>query len=213
MLTEYDKSIIIGLIIGDGYINNKGRICIEHGEKQFEYCVYKAKLLHSICGGNDIIVHKNNRHVANSILHKCKSKSFITYSFKKQSKNFIFFRELMYKNNKKVITEEVLKYIQPISIALWWMDDGCLYKRYNKGYKKHSYFFQLSTFCSLEEIKLIQTFFIDKYDIKWNIKKQVCKNDIRYSLCCGQKQGKKLLQLIKQYVYKVDCMKYKCVDI
>jgi hypothetical protein len=33
MLTEYDKSIIIGLIIGDGYINNKGRICIEHGEK------------------------------------------------------------------------------------------------------------------------------------------------------------------------------------
>jgi hypothetical protein len=32
-LTEKDKSILIGLLLGDGYIDDKGRICIEHGEK------------------------------------------------------------------------------------------------------------------------------------------------------------------------------------
>lgn len=35
--TEIDKAILIGLIIGDGYINENGRIKIQHGEKQKEY--------------------------------------------------------------------------------------------------------------------------------------------------------------------------------
>ena len=57
-LTEKDKSILIGLLLGDGYIDEKGRIYIEHGEKQKDYCIYKAKLLHSVCGGKDIKVHE-----------------------------------------------------------------------------------------------------------------------------------------------------------
>jgi hypothetical protein len=32
-LTEKDKSILIGLLLGDGYIDDKGRIYVEHGEK------------------------------------------------------------------------------------------------------------------------------------------------------------------------------------
>ena len=79
-LTEKDKSILIGLLLGDGYIDDKGRICIEHGEKQKDYCIYKAKLLHSVCGGKDIKVHEY--------------------------------------------------------IALWWMDDGCLTKKYTYRMEK-----------------------------------------------------------------------------
>ena len=62
-LTEKDKSILIGLLLGDGYIDDKGRICIEHGEKQKEYCIYKAKLLHSVCGGRDIKVKNNLKNL------------------------------------------------------------------------------------------------------------------------------------------------------
>lgn len=57
-LTKKDMSVLIGLLIGDGYIDDKGRICIEHSEKQKDYCVFKAKLLHSVCGGKDIKVHE-----------------------------------------------------------------------------------------------------------------------------------------------------------
>ena len=83
-LTEKDKSILIGLLLGDGYIDDKGRICIEHWEKQKEYCIYKAKLLHSVCGGRDIKVHEYVRN--HSILKdkkQFKESTFITYSFKK----------------------------------------------------------------------------------------------------------------------------------
>lgn len=32
--TEYDKAIMIGLILGDGYISPKGRINVTHCEQQ-----------------------------------------------------------------------------------------------------------------------------------------------------------------------------------
>ena len=120
-LTEKDMSILIGLLLGDGYIDDKGRIYIEHGEKQKDYCIYKAKLLHSVCGGKDIKVHEYIRN--RSILKdrkQFKESTFITYSFKKQSQSFIPIRNILYnkESRKKYITEEILKYISPETIAL-----------------------------------------------------------------------------------------------
>lgn len=86
-LTEKDMSILIGLILGDGFISEKGRIQIEHGEKQKDYCIYKAKLLHSVCGGKDIKVHECIR--TRSILKdkkQFKESTFITYNFKNSHK-------------------------------------------------------------------------------------------------------------------------------
>ena len=132
--TKKDLSILIGLLLGDGYIDPKGRIGIEHGEKQKEYCIFKAKLLHSICGGSDIkvreiIKNKTDINVKEIIENKI-SDEFITYGFKKQSKYFIPIRNLLYLNNKKTYTKEVLDLLDPLAIALWWMDDGCLTKKY-----------------------------------------------------------------------------------
>jgi hypothetical protein len=103
--TKKDLSILIGLLLGDGYIDPKGRIGIEHGEKQKEYCIFKAKLLHSICGGSDI---KVKELIRNKTSNKSKLDKFITYGFKKQSKHFIPIRNLLYLNNKKNYTKEVL---------------------------------------------------------------------------------------------------------
>ena len=130
--TKKDLSILIGLLLGDGYIDPKGRIGIEHGEKQKEYCIFKAKLLHSICGGSDI---KVKELIRNKTSDKSKLDKFITYGFKKQSKYFIPIRNLLYLNNKKTYTKEVLDLLDPLAIALWWMDDGCLTAKYNKGYE------------------------------------------------------------------------------
>ena len=147
--TKKDLSILIGLLLGDGYIDPKGRIGIEHGEKQKEYCIFKAKLLHSICGGSDI---KVKELVRNKTSEKSKLDKFITYSFKKQSKHFIPIRNLLYLNNKKTYTKEVLDLLDPLAIALWWMDDGCLTAKYNKGYDKPHYMLRLATYVSKEEL-------------------------------------------------------------
>lgn len=219
-LTEKDKSILIGLLLGDGYIDEKGRIQIEHGEKQKEYCIYKAKLLHSVCGGKDIKVHEYIRN--RSILKdkkQFKESTFTTYSFKKQSQSFIPIRQLLYnENKKKYISEEIVKYLTPEAIALWWMDDGCLTKKYTyvDGEKKHcGYMLRLCTFLPKEQNEIIQKFFEEKYQMKWNVvKADGAKNESQWMLRCGSIEGRKFLNIIRDYIIKnVPSLSYKVIDI
>lgn len=219
-LTEKDKSILIGLLLGDGYIDEKGRIQIEHGEKQKEYCIYKAKLLHSVCGGKDIKVHEYIRN--RSILKdkkQFKESTFTTYSFKKQSQSFIPIRQLLYnENKKKYISEEIVKYLTPEAIALWWMDDGCLTKKYTyvDGEKKHcGYMLRLCTFLPKEQNEIIQKFFEEKYQMKWNVvKADGAKDEFQWMLRCGSIEGRKFLNIIRDYIIKnVPSLSYKVIDI
>ena len=219
-LTEKDKSILIGLLLGEGYIDEKGRIQIEHGEKQKEYCIYKAKLLHSVCGGKDIKVHEYIRN--RSILKdkkQFKESTFTTYSFKKQSQSFIPIRQLLYnENKKKYISEEIVKYLTPEAIALWWMDDGCLTKKYTyvDGEKKHcGYMLRLCTFLPKEQNEIIQKFFEEKYQMKWNIvKADGAKDESQWMLRCGSIEGRKFLNIIRDYIIKnVPSLSYKVINI
>lgn len=187
-LTKYDIAILLGLLLGNGHIDSKGQIHIKHSKKQKEYCEFKAKLVHSICGGSNI---------------KIKESTDGTNKFKKQSKRFQQIRKLLYSENKKTINNEILNLIQPISIALWWMDKGSVIKNTDS--------FTLKFFInrSLEESKLIQNYFLSIYNIKWNIiPSDIIQN--KYILSCNDK---KFLAIIKDIVSKVKCMQYKIIDI
>ena len=101
--TELDKAIMIGLIIGDGYLDNKGRLQVAHCPQQKEYCIYKAKLLHSVTGGKDIKVDKFSKtwiYKKNDFEIKKSNNEY--YRFRRQSNSFLYFRDLMYPNNKKI---------------------------------------------------------------------------------------------------------------
>ena len=219
-LTEKDMSILIGLLLGDGYIDDNGRIQVEHGEKQKEYCIYKAKLLHSVCGGKDIKVHEYIRN--RSILKdrkQFKESTFITYSFKKQSRSFIPIRQLLYnENRKKYISTEILQYLSPEAIALWWMDDGCLTKKYTyqNGEKKHcGYTLRLCSYLPKEQNEIIQKFFDENYQMHWNVvPADSAKDDTQWMLRCGSIEGRKFLDIIREYINKnVPSMSYKVIDI
>lgn len=187
-LTKYDIAILLGLLLGNGHIDSKGQIHIKHSKKQKEYCEFKAKLVHSICGGSDI---------------KIKESTDGTNKFKKQSKRFQQIRKLLYSENKKTINNEILNLIQPISIALWWMDKGNVIKNTDS--------FTLKFFInrSLEESKLIQNYFLSIYNIKWDIiPSDIIQN--KYILSCNDK---KFLAIIKDIVSRVKCMQYKIIDI
>lgn len=214
-LNDLNKSILIGLLLGDGYIDPKGRIYVEHCQQQLEYCIYKAKLLHSVTGGKDINVSVTERKrtpLKNGKQWKS-GDTFITCKFKKQSKHFIPIRELLYNNGKKTITKEVLELLSPLSIALWWMDDGNLSRRKQKDGTPGSYTLRLYTYLSFEENKLIRDYFIEKYNIYWNIQTANQQKD-QYYLYCSQSQGIKFMKLIKDIILNnVPQMSYKLFDI
>lgn len=219
-LTKKDMSVLIGLLLGDGYINDKGRIEVEHCEKQKDYCIFKAKLLHSVCGGKDIVVHE---YVRNRSIRKdgkeWKSSTFTTYSFKKQSKSFIPIRNMLYgKDKRKHITQEILNYLDSCSIALWWLDDGNIQPKYTyrSGERiKCGSGLRLYTYLSKEENELIRQYFIDNYGMYWNVVHADDSNDDKqWILRCGTREGRKFLSIIREYVReKVPSMAYKVIDI
>lgn len=207
--TNYDIAILLGLLLGDGYIDPRGQIQIKHCESQKEYCEFKAKLLHSVCGGKDIKVY---HQVLDGKKCKFKKDIYNYYGFKKQSKHFKTIRDLLYPNEKKKFTKEVLSYLQPISIALWWMDDGCLSRRKLKDGSPGSYMLRLYTYTDKEETELIKQFFLEKYNVNWNVVK-ADGSATQYMLRCGVNEGRKFLNIIRNIVLKVPCMAYKVLDI
>lgn len=214
-LNDLNKSILIGLLLGDGYIDPNGRIQVEHCKEQLEYCIYKAKLLHSVIGGKDIkVAIRERKRTPRKNGKEWKSgDTFITGSFKKQSKSFIPIRELLYPEGRKTITQEVLNLLTPLSIALWWMDDGNLTRRKQKDGSPGPYILRLYTYLSFEENALIRQYFIEKYDVHWNIQTANQEKE-QYYLYCSQEEGKKFITIIKDIIIKnVPQMSYKLFDI
>ena len=200
-MTQEEKSLIIALIIGDGHIDNIGRISINHCEKQKEYLQFKANLIYNIIGGKPITLHKTKTCI--------KGKEYYGYSIRKCcKKKLIQFRQLMYPNGRKEITREVLEQLTPQGIAIWYMDDGNLSQEKDKNGNVKAYKLGIATYLSKEENQVI----VDYFKEKWNLEFHSHKDGNHYRLRMGTKEARKFLQLVRPYV-NIDCMKYKVIEI
>ena len=212
-ITKLDNAILIGLLLGDGHLTADNKIQVAHSYKQEEYCIFKAKLLHSVVGGNDIKVHRHvvsyNKRIAGEKV-KCFTESVW---FKKGSKSFQYLQDLMYPNRVKTISKELLSFLNPTSIALWWMDDGNvdIHKSGNGWYCAS---LCLSTFTTKEQADLIINYFKDTWDVNWHTRVADKRSPGMYCLFCGKKEGQKFLNIIRDYVRKnVPSMAYKVIDL
>ena len=200
-MTQEEKSLIIALIIGDGHIDNTGRISINHCEKQKEYLQFKADLIYSIIGGKPITLHKTKAYI--------KGKEYHGYSIRKCcKKKLIQFRQLMYPNGRKEITREILEQLTLQGIAIWYMDDGSLTPERDKSGNIKAYKLGIATYLSKEENQVI----IDYFKEKWNLEFHSHKDGSQYRLRMGTKEARKFLQLVRPYV-NIECMKYKVIEI
>lgn len=200
-MTQEEKSLIIALIIGDGHIDNTGRISINHCEKQKEYLQFKADLIYGIIGGKPITLHKTKAYI--------NGKEYHGYSIRKCcKKKLIQFRQLMYPNGRKEITREILEQLTPQGIAIWYMDDGSLTPERDKSGNIKAYKLGIATYLSKEENQVI----IDYFKEKWNLEFHSHKDGSQYRLRMGTKEARKFLQLVRPYV-NIECMKYKVIEI
>jgi hypothetical protein len=155
---QYEKSIIIGCLFGDGYITKNKNIAsfiFQHGEKQKNYCYHKAEKLKNIISYTKENLRYDERFKIKNY------KSICTYS-----KGLKFLAELRKKVylDKKTITLEVLEEMNfnEISLAYLYMDDG--------SYCNKKYVFYLNNF-SEESLIVLKNYLYNKLDLLFNIKK------------------------------------------
>lgn len=113
-LTQLERSIIIGSILGDGYLRIiPGRrdafLEINHSFKAKEYVDWKFKNLRHICSSSPRVRKNNEDRIAYRF-------------FTKQHPEITKLYKLFYKDNRKMIPKNLI--LDPVSIAVWYMDDG-----------------------------------------------------------------------------------------
>ena len=111
-LTERQREILIGCVLGDAYISPLGKIRIEHSIKQREYIEWKYRELSSLCYPAEPreIVH---------VLRTGKQYQSIFFLLRQ------YFRpwHAIFYDGKKIFPRNLR--ITPLSLAVWYMDDGC----------------------------------------------------------------------------------------
>lgn len=178
-LTKREKSIIVGTLFGDAYIQTRSdktsRLSLHHSIKQLEYCKWKAEELKKL--------------EFSSYFSKQDYKGKKYKSVKFNSKTLPCLYEFSYQN--KQIKEDWLKYFNSLSLSLMYMDDGC---------KMHkSYSISTNSF-NKESLKLFNNHCKKLFNIEFLIHK-----DSRIYL--PQKYAKKFTSLIKNYIHP--SLKYK----
>lgn len=191
-MDKNSKAFLIGVSIGDGYLGgyaNSKSVCLKlvHSIKQEEYMLWKISRIRSIVGGSEgKITYFDNS-------------GYPGIRWQKSHRYFRVIRKWLYNNNKKEISKNVLEKLTHEAIAVWWMDDGSMYKKLNpKTRKIKAVEGILSTYCSLEENEIIVNYFKLKYDIEFKVVRS--KNSFRLRL--NTSECRKFASLVRPYMHK-----------
>ena len=195
-MTKKQKEIIVGKILGDGHLETQTyertyRLKIEHSLKQKEYVDYLYEELKSLCQSSPKL--KTKKYIYKNIK---KDLSLVWFNTK-SSGDFRFFAQQFYKNKKKIIPKIIKKLLTPVSIAIWFMDDGSFKSNKHNTFIIHTNGYQKS------ELELIQKAFLEKFGIKIGIHKQYDN----YRLYVYSESSQEFINLIKKYI--IPSMTYK----
>lgn len=187
------RQVLIGSILGDGYLIKNGDSCYFeeiHSAKQKDYLEWKK---------NYISDSKISRRVYNNYKLGRKYKQVRLRA--PNSPNFTELHALFYLNGKKILPKKLLNQLDELGLTIWYLDDGHINILSN--------LINISTDnYSLNENYLIKDF-LDK---KWNIKTKVSKRNNTYYLTFDRIASDKMLTILQSAFEKYDIpesLKYK----
>lgn len=200
-LSKNVRDIILGSLLGDGSlaINPKyknPRFSFRHSIKQKEYFFWKVGVLKEVCGESCYWLQGSEK----------KPDGWGTAKYRFQSKALSSLTEIYNLTHKKVsgtkvrVTRKWLNQLSPLSLAIWWQDDGSLVSDSRQGVICTDGF-------SLEEIAIIHQYFKTVLDIETKVGR--ISNQEKYRIWIrSSEELKKFLRIIIPHVY-VKSMLYK----
>jgi len=185
-LAQQQKSLIIGTILGDGYLRIIPRrknafLEVNHSANQRDYVNWKYQILHSIVKSGPKERKGNGFRIA------CR---FYTQCLPEITELFSYF----YHEHKKVIPDNLV--IDKLSLAVWFMDDGS--KSGGSIYLNTQQF-------SLSDQQKLQKILLEQFGIKSNLNKDKIYTRIRIITA----DSKKFCDIIREIIPK--SMEYKLV--
>ncbi len=191
-LSKRQEAILIGLILGDGCLEKNGknvRLRVEHGLAQTEYLRWLYEEFKNISPQKPRIV--SAKHSKNGKFYERVHLS----TFSLECLNHFYFQ--FYKDRKKVIPKEIENIlIKPISLAIWFMDDG--YKRNDCNALRIG----TDSFSYQDQQKLIKCL-----ENNFKIVAKLHRKTKNWNIYIPQKEAKKFCFLIKPFI--VPSMEYK----
>lgn len=112
-LSERQVDILIGAILGDGYIYLSGKVQLEHSAKSRSYLKWKFLALKNLAYEKLSTVTR---------IDKRNGKKYISDRFWLRQ-YFRSWRKFFYRGRKKFFPHNLK--LTPLSLAVWYMDDGC----------------------------------------------------------------------------------------
>lgn len=189
------NSAMIGIILFDGSMQNEKVLYIRHGGNQLSYVDEKVEYI-------------SNYISPKSMRTSVDKKGYIyRYAYFNDIK-LKYLYEKIYINGKKRLTKNILNRFDNITLAIMYMDDGCLSLRKDKKhegiYKSREIHLNVQSF-SFNEVEMLQNYLRIKYDIDFHL--TVDKGKPR--LWCNTKNTIKFLTIIAPIVKQFPTMHYK----
>jgi len=193
-MNEKIKAIFVGLILGDGYLtpfvgrSRQSRIEVKGDNKNLPYLKWLHLQLEPI-GVSDLKPKKNYHQ------HR-----FYT----KTTEEIGELRKLFYPNGQKIVPWNIKKFLKdPLSLAVWYQDDGTLDCR-----SKYHYNALFATHCfSFSDCKLLVKTLSKNFNLDVRVCKCQMRGKINYRLYITSSSMAHFISLIKPYINP--CFEYK----
>jgi hypothetical protein len=195
-LNSLQKQVLIGLLLGDGALQSNGGtnyfFKFDQKEANQQYVSLVYLIFQQFVGTHPKLRLKNGE--PHSWWFRTYRLSFLKFYHDQ------FYALNAHGNSVRIIPKLLHRWITPISLAFWFMDDG---SKVTSGYVLHTQCFLLS------EIKILQKILGNKFGLEISIQSDTKEKTKKkyYMLYISAKSVQKFNDLVKSYI--IPCMQYK----
>lgn len=160
-LTRRQREIMVGLMLGDGHLEtqNNGktyRLKLEHSVKQKEYLQWLCLQFQEwVLTGPQL----KSSLSQGKVYDKCWFNTVSHGSFR-------FYAQQFYKRRVKVVPKMIRKWLSPLAMAIWFMDDGSIKSKQTRSLILNTQGFSKADICILQEALCL------KFGVKTTLRQQ-----------------------------------------
>ena len=202
--SDTQEQVILGSLLGDGYIDSRGIFQEGHCNAQRPYLEWKKSAL-----GDMVACDVGERPMSSESFGTAETACYI------HTKSFACLRDLRsqaYPEDVKTVTSSWLDRVEALGLAVWFMDDGhCRLAKNSKTGKTACFMLELSTLgFSGTDVDLLKSWLGTKWGVAMSkIQHRDKRSSVaeQWKLQCSGGAAEKFLSIVAPYMH--DSMAYK----